>query len=71
MFTVLTNIMKKTEKEFKKIKTFNIFKMNPFLYNNKNVNTHKIPNLVMEMQKDFDKYIKKHDSLKTISLNYE
>ena len=32
MFTVLLNIMRKTERDFKKIKTFNIFKMNPFYF---------------------------------------
>jgi hypothetical protein len=45
MFSVLLNIMKKTDKEFKKIKAFDLFKMNPYHFRNENRKI-EIPDLV-------------------------
>lgn len=48
MLTALTNILKKTDKGFKKVQAFSLFNNNPFAFKCKQTNAIELPDLMID-----------------------
>lgn len=68
--SLLQNQLKQTDKVYKKIITYDIFKYNPYLFKG---GDHKIdlPHLLQEYQEEFSNYVNKRDIFKTMYLDYD
>ncbi|KAL4480325.1 hypothetical protein ABPG74_020841 [Tetrahymena malaccensis] len=70
MMNVLSNVLKKCEKGFKQVRTFQLYKSNPFLYIDKR-NRVDLPDTLLNYKSDFETFIKYRDKMISINLSYD
>ncbi|KAL4506013.1 hypothetical protein ABPG72_013774 [Tetrahymena utriculariae] len=70
MMNVLSNVLKKCEKGFKQVRTFQLYKSNPFLYIDKR-NRVDLPETLLNYKSDFETFIKYRDKMTSINLSYD
>ncbi|EAR96993.4 hypothetical protein TTHERM_00195840 (macronuclear) [Tetrahymena thermophila SB210] len=68
----IMSLLRKTDRAFKKIKTYQLFKHNPICFREQGgIGDISIPNLLLENQKLFSDFLQSRGYQKTISLNFD
>ncbi|EAR93572.3 hypothetical protein TTHERM_00426390 (macronuclear) [Tetrahymena thermophila SB210] len=70
MMNVLSNVLRKCEKGFKQVRTFQLYKSNPFLYIDKR-NRVDLPDTLQNYKSDFETFMKYRDKMTSINLSYD
>lgn len=71
MLAVIMNLLKKNDQNFKKLRTMDLFKNNPYMFKDAQSKHLDLPYLLLENIEDFQKYYQKREYLKTIIFDYE
>ncbi|KAL4466987.1 hypothetical protein ABPG74_010584 [Tetrahymena malaccensis] len=68
----IMSLLRKTDRAFKKIKTYQLFKHNPVCFREQGgIGDISVPNLLLENQKMFSDFLQQRGYQKTISLNFD
>ncbi|KAL4510170.1 hypothetical protein ABPG72_010363 [Tetrahymena utriculariae] len=68
----IMSLLRKTDRAFKKIKTYQLFKHNPICFREQGgIGDISIPNLLLENQKMFSDFLQQRGYQKTICLNFD